>query len=99
MKRRDVLRGMGVSLCLPLFEAWTPTVAHGAQSGLATTASGAPLRMAFVYFPNGAQQQNWFPEDAVDDASSGDKSDHPTSSERLNCPTRLGSSSMERSTS
>ena len=28
---------------------------------LATTASGAPLRMAFVYFPNGAIQPCWWP--------------------------------------
>ncbi len=62
MKRRDVLRGMGVSLCLPLFESWSIRAARGATTSLATTASGAPLRMAFVYFPNGAQQQNWFPE-------------------------------------
>jgi hypothetical protein len=28
---------------------------------VATAASGAPLRMAFVYFPNGAIQPNWWP--------------------------------------
>jgi Protein of unknown function (DUF1552) len=27
----------------------------------AVTATGAPLRMAFVYFPNGANQENWWP--------------------------------------
>lgn len=61
MKRRDVLRGLGVSLGLPLFEGWRLPQARAAAGGVATTASGAPLRMAFVYFPNGAQQQNWFP--------------------------------------
>src|SRR5205814_8956868 len=28
---------------------------------LAKTSTGAPLRMAFVYFPNGAIQPNWWP--------------------------------------
>ncbi len=70
MKRRDVLRGMGLSLSLPLFESWTRRLAHGAQASLATTAAGSPLRMAFVYFPNGAQQQNWFPSDTAGNDSS-----------------------------
>jgi hypothetical protein len=34
--------------------------AAGARA-LATTASGAPLRMAFLYFPNGAIQDKWTP--------------------------------------
>src|SRR3954470_16998615 len=29
---------------------------------LATTPAGTPLRMAFVYFPNGAIQPNWWPK-------------------------------------
>ncbi len=29
---------------------------------MATTPTGAPLRMAFVYFPNGAIQDKWWPE-------------------------------------
>ncbi|HSU66996.1 MAG TPA: DUF1552 domain-containing protein, partial [Tepidisphaeraceae bacterium] len=32
-----------------------------AARGLATTATGAPLRLAFVYFPNGAIQSTWWP--------------------------------------
>ena len=31
-------------------------------NSLATTPTGAPLRMAFVYFPNGAIQPNWWPK-------------------------------------
>ncbi len=61
MKRRTLLRGMGLSLCLPLLESMTARTLQAAASKVATTASGAPLRLAFVYFPNGAQQKNWFP--------------------------------------
>ncbi len=60
MKRRDLIRGAGLGLCVPLFETWNAKTAHGAAN-VATTATGAPLRLAFVYFPNGAQQANWFP--------------------------------------
>ena len=31
--------------------------------GQATTATGAPLRMAFMSIPNGVQQDHWFPAD------------------------------------
>ena len=29
--------------------------------GVGAAASGAPLRMAYIYFPNGAHQSNWWP--------------------------------------
>src|SRR5204863_2103863 len=38
-----------------------------ASGQLAATATGAPLRMAFVYFPNGAIQDKWWPEGADKD--------------------------------
>ncbi len=65
--RRGFLRGVGVALALPPLESLLPsrllaTDAHAAAGpALAVTASGAPLRMAFVYFPNGAIQPNWWP--------------------------------------
>ena len=61
--RRRFLRGVGACLSLPLFETalrGAPAAAGGGP-GLATTSTGAPLRMAFVYFPNGAHQDNWWP--------------------------------------
>ncbi len=67
LSRRTFLRGVGVTLALPFFESAFSGLARAATavapSGapLATTASGAPLRMAFVYFPNGAHQANWWP--------------------------------------
>ncbi|MCW3051800.1 MAG: hypothetical protein JWN14_970 [Chthonomonadales bacterium] len=66
LTRRHFLRGAGVALALPALESLLPTqaVAEAAagKGGLATTATGAPLRAAFVYFPNGAIQPNWWPE-------------------------------------
>lgn len=61
--RRTFLRGIGACLALPAFEAFAPRAfaAGTTASNIATTASGAPLRMAFVYFPNGAIQKNWIP--------------------------------------
>ncbi len=63
--RRTFLRGLGATLALPAFESLRPVTALAAATGatpLATTATGAPLRMAFVYFPNGAIQPNWWPQ-------------------------------------
>jgi hypothetical protein len=57
---------VGVSLALPAFESLvSPTLlaaAAGKPGALATTASGAPLRMAYVYVPNGVNQGHWWPE-------------------------------------
>ena len=48
---------------LPLMESLVPTPLRAAASpsAPAMTASGAPLRMAFLYFPNGARQDYWWP--------------------------------------
>lgn len=67
LSRRQFLRGVGACVALPVFHSMLRPVARAASSplaaeGLATTASGAPLRMAFVYFPNGAHQRYWWPE-------------------------------------
>jgi hypothetical protein len=59
--RRRFLRGIGACLALPSFEAFLPRAAAASAGAarIATTASGAPLRMAFLYFPNGAIQNQW----------------------------------------
>lgn len=65
--RRHFLRGLGACIALPVFESLLPTrslaAIAGAASphGLGTTATGAPLRTAFLYFPNGAIQNHWWP--------------------------------------
>jgi hypothetical protein len=67
LNRRHFLRGVGACLALPAFEALSPLAAAVKEAApLATTPSGAPLRMAFVYFPNGAHQEHWWPAEGED---------------------------------
>lgn len=61
VNRRRFLRGLGVCLALPAFESILPVRAFGALPQKATTASGAPLRMAFLYVPNGVNTREWRP--------------------------------------
>jgi hypothetical protein len=65
LSRRTFLRGVGVSLALPAFESLVAQSAVAAAgSGAAApalTASGAPLRMAFICVPNGVHQGHWWP--------------------------------------
>src|SRR4029079_3801605 len=67
LSRRNFLRGLGVSIALPTLPSLItrPAGAEGtkAVAGAATTATGAPRRMAFMSIPNGGQQDNWFPSD------------------------------------
>ena len=63
--RRRFLKGVGTSVAIPAFSSLIPinsAVADAALAAPATTATGAPLRMAFMSIPNGVQQDNWFPE-------------------------------------
>lgn len=61
--RRHFLRGLGVCVALPLFESLRPLRAFAGTAGsLATTATGAPLRAAFLFFPNGAIPAAWWPK-------------------------------------
>jgi hypothetical protein len=70
LSRRRFLRGLGACLALPAFESLMPvrSLAAGARAlaagegAVAAGTSGAPLRVAFVYFPNGALQGNWWPK-------------------------------------
>jgi len=49
LARRAFLRGMGVSIALPLLDAMVP-----ALSALSKTAASPVRRLGFVYTPNGA---------------------------------------------
>lgn len=65
MNRRNFLRGMGACIALPAFGSLLPSRASAAAAvgpRLATTATGAPLRTAFIFFPNGAIPSHWWPE-------------------------------------
>ena len=55
LNRRTFLRGVGTALALPMMDAMVPAMSSAA-------ASKAPLRMAFVYFPNGIQENTWSPK-------------------------------------
>jgi hypothetical protein len=69
LDRRQFLRGLGACVALPVLgSALRPAArAAAAGEGMAVTATGAPLRMAFVYFPNGALPQHWFPANEAAD--------------------------------
>ncbi len=55
--RRHFLRGLGACMALPAFESLRPP---GALAAPAATA--APMRMAFLYVPNGIIPSGWWPE-------------------------------------
>lgn len=61
--RRHFLRGLGACVALPAFESLgaLKTLAAPA-SNLATGATGAPVRAAFLFFPNGAIPSAWWPK-------------------------------------
>lgn len=60
--RRNFLRGFGAALSLPSLEAFRPLMAATtAARAIGTTASGAPLRMAYLYIPNGVNLSKWRP--------------------------------------
>src|SRR5437667_11763201 len=66
LNRRRFLRNLGVCFALPALESFPArllgAVAGGAEPRLpATTETGAPLRTAFLYFPNGAIPASWWP--------------------------------------
>jgi hypothetical protein len=67
LNRRHFLKGLGVCLALPAFESLVPrslaasTAATAATAAGAVTATGAPLRMAFLTFANGCYPDAWFP--------------------------------------
>jgi Protein of unknown function (DUF1552) len=56
ISRRTVLRGAGVSLALPWLEAMVPAATVGSAK------AALPVRMAFLYMPNGVNTSAWAPE-------------------------------------
>ena len=57
LPRRTVLRGLGVTLSLPLLDAMSP-----ALTALAKTAAKPVHRFQAIYVPNGMAMQYWSPE-------------------------------------
>ena len=56
LSRRTVLRGMGVSLALPLLDSMLP-----AQTPIARTAANSRSRLSCIYVPHGATMDKWTP--------------------------------------
>ncbi len=56
LSRRTALRGLGISLSLPLLEAMGPIRSYAASQ------APSPLRMGFIYLPNGVIMDRWIPQ-------------------------------------
>lgn len=50
LSRRTMLRGIGTAVALPFLDSMAPALAQAPK---------APVRMAFVYVPNGMDMRNW----------------------------------------
>lgn len=63
LSRRAVLRGIGATMALPWLEAATgaPLVRAAAAAAGGVSPDGFPLRMAFIFTPNGVNYPNWLP--------------------------------------
>ncbi|MBI5769296.1 MAG: DUF1552 domain-containing protein [Verrucomicrobia bacterium] len=66
LDRRRFLRNVGLGLALPALESFSSRLLAAAAptaaaAPVATTATGAPLRTAFLYFPNGAIPAAFWP--------------------------------------
>jgi uncharacterized protein DUF1552 len=57
ISRRMALKGLGVSLALPLLEAMDRQPVRASSAG----GGSPPLRLAFVYVPNGVHTPDWTP--------------------------------------
>ncbi len=55
ISRRTLLRGLGVTLALPSLQLMKP------QSVLANASNPSPVRLAWVFFPNGTNADSWLP--------------------------------------
>ena len=56
LPRRTFLRGVGATVALPWLDAMVPAFAAPAQSK-------APVRLVFVYTPNGMMMEHWTPKE------------------------------------
>ena len=59
LSRRTVLKGLGAAVALPWLEAMAPRSAFAANGS-------PPVRIAFVYMPNGTWMRDWTPAEAGD---------------------------------
>jgi hypothetical protein len=64
LPRRTFLRGTGAAIALPLLDVMRPLRAIAAGAASASGSVVTPVRMAFLYFPNGAWNEAWVPKKA-----------------------------------
>ncbi len=57
LSRRTLLRGLGTAVALPLLDSMCPALAAPARAGAAP-----PMRLAFLYVPNGIIMKDWTPK-------------------------------------
>jgi hypothetical protein len=62
LNRRRFLRGLGACIALPAMESLNPFSVLAAPTVGAGRPATAPVRMAFVYVPNGIIPSGWWPE-------------------------------------
>jgi hypothetical protein len=60
ISRRTMLKGLGVTMCLPALEAMRPLAALG--DGHTPKRETPPVRMAVLYMPNGVNPNSWQPK-------------------------------------
>jgi len=60
LSRRTVLRGLGTGIALPLLEAMEPVTPHALAAGVSSKTK-QPVRLAFLYVPNGIHMPSWTP--------------------------------------
>jgi hypothetical protein len=62
--RRSVLRGLGTAIALPWLEAMFPSLTQAApQADASGITAGRPVRLAFLYVPNGVHMEDWTPKE------------------------------------
>ena len=62
ISRRTVLRGLGTSLALPWLEAMSQPAPLIANVTTRQASTKPPVRMAFLYVPNGMHMPDWIPQ-------------------------------------
>jgi hypothetical protein len=60
--RRTFLKGLGTSIALPILESMVQPLQIIASNATAASVSHHPLRMAFLYVPNGMNMVDWQPQ-------------------------------------
>lgn len=68
VSRRTVLRGLGTAMALPFLEAMAPPAVlagalGGGSAGRRRSDAVPPVRMAFIFVPNGVNMSEWTPSE------------------------------------